>query len=127
MKFRPNCKVFRKMPQKHIRALTKMEMSDQLHRMKSRFLSNDRVEEFVDFLFQTAMDDDHKCQHVAIKEVSSRLLPQVSFSSIPNHGGSAIQINISGLEAKIEEKTVSDAEDIVAPNGHGEILDIEED
>lgn len=76
--------------------MTKREQAQALKDFRARLLLNPKSPALIEKLFETAMDDDHKNQSVAMKILSDRLLPVAGFTA-DGKSQSAVQINISGL------------------------------
>lgn len=76
--------------------MTKREQAQALKDFRARLLLNPSSPKLIEKLFETALDDDHKNQSVAMKILSDRLLPVAGFTA-DGKAQSAVQINISGL------------------------------
>lgn len=76
--------------------LSRREQSAALKDFRARLLLNPKSPKLIEKLFDTAFDDEHKNQAVAMKLLADRLLPVAGFT----HDGkqqAAVQVNISGL------------------------------
>ena len=76
--------------------LSKRQQAAALKEFRSRLLLNPKSPKLIEKLFETALDDDHKNQSVAMKILSDRLLPVAGFTA-DGKQQAAVSINISGL------------------------------
>lgn len=94
--------------------MTKREQSQALREYRQRLLLNPKSPKLIEKLFDTAFDDDHKNQAVAMKLLADRLMPLAGFTA-DGKQQAAVSINITGLGQDngvvIEGETVDDAED----------------
>lgn len=96
--------------------MTKREQAQALRDFRSRLLLNPKSVTLIEKLFETAFDDDHKQQAVAMKILSDRLLPVAGFT-MEQKANNAVSINITGI-------STNDANGGVVINGHsGDIED----
>ncbi len=87
--------------------MTRVEMSRRIHELKAEMLNHGKVGQFIEKVFEVAMDDDHSGQTAAMKLIADRILPLQGFSS-DDKKSTGVQINITGLQVeKVEEKDVS--------------------
>ena len=78
--------------------LSRREQSAALKEFRSRLLLNPKSPKLIEKLFETAFDDEHKQQAVAMKLLADRLLPVAGFT----HDGkqqATVQVNITGIGA----------------------------
>jgi len=76
--------------------MTKREQSAALREYRQRLLLHPKSPKLIEKLFDTAFDDEHKNQAVAMKLLSDRLMPLAGFT----HDGkqqASVSINITGL------------------------------
>lgn len=93
--------------------MTKREQAQALKDFRARLLLNPSSPKLIEKLFETALDDDHKNQSVAMKILSDRLLPVAGFTA-DGKQQAAVSINISGLgqeTAGVTIEGINDAED----------------
>lgn len=93
--------------------LSKRQQAAALKEFRSRLLLNPKSPKLIEKLFETALDDDHKNQSVAMKILSDRLLPVAGFTA-DGKQQAAVSINISGLgqePAGVTIEGINDAED----------------
>lgn len=86
--------------------LSRREQSAALKEFRSRLLLNPKSPKLIEKLFETAFDDEHKNQSVAMKLLADRLLPVAGFS----HDGkqqAAVQVNITGIGAESSGVTIN--------------------
>ena len=76
--------------------LSKRQQAAALKEFRSRLLLNPKSPKLIEKLFETALDDDHKNQSVAMKILSDRLLPVAGFTADGKQQAS-VAINITGL------------------------------
>ena len=78
--------------------MTKREQSAALKEFRQRLLLNPQSPKLIEKLFDTAFDDDHKQQGLAMKLLADRLMPVAGFT----HDGkqqAQVSINITGLSS----------------------------
>lgn len=93
--------------------LSKRQQAAALKEFRSRLLLNPKSPKLIEKLFETALDDEHKNQSVAMKILSDRLLPVAGFTSDGKQQAS-VSINISGLgqeTAGVTIEGINEAED----------------
>lgn len=93
--------------------LSKRQQAAALKEFRSRLLLNPKSPKLIEKLFETALDDDHRNQSVAMKILSDRLLPVAGFTA-DGKQQAAVSINISGLgqeNAGVTIEGIDDAED----------------
>lgn len=93
--------------------LSKRQQAAALKEFRSRLLLNPKSPKLIEKLFETALDDDHKNQNVAMKILSDRLLPVAGFTADGKQQAS-VSINISGLGQETAGVTIegmNEAED----------------
>ena len=78
--------------------MTKREQSAALREYRQRLLLNPKSPKLIEKLFDTAFDDDHKNQAVAMKLLADRLMPLAGFTADGKQQAS-VNINITGLGA----------------------------
>ena len=78
--------------------MSRREQSAALKEFRQRLLLNPKSPLLIEKLFDTAFDDDHKNQSVAMKILADRMLPVAGFTA-DGKQNAAVQINITGLEA----------------------------
>lgn len=86
--------------------LSRREQSAALKEFRSRLLLNPKSPKLIEKLFETAFDDDHKNQSVAMKLLADRLLPVAGFT----HDGkqqAAVNISITGIGAATSGVTIN--------------------
>ena len=76
--------------------MTKREQSAALREYRQRLLLNPKSPKLIEKLFDTAFDDDHKNQAVAMKLLADRLMPVAGFTA-DGKQQAAVSINITGL------------------------------
>jgi len=93
--------------------MTKRQQASALKEFRQRLLLNPNSPKLIEKLFETALDDDHKNQSVAMKILSDRLLPVAGFTA-DGKQQAAVSINISGLGQEptgVTIEGINDAED----------------
>ena len=86
-----------------------------INEYKARMLSSPKSRKVLDAIFDAALDNEHKNQAAAWKLIVDRIVPVSSFEQdvIKQAGRSAIQINITGLEASVSEpETIDEVTDV---------------
>ncbi len=78
--------------------MTKREQSAALREYRQRLLLNPKSPKLIEKLFDTAFDDEHKNQAVAMKLLADRLMPLAGFTSEGKNQAS-VNINITGLSS----------------------------
>ena len=78
--------------------LSRREQSAALKEFRSRLLLNPKSPKLIEKLFETAFDDEHKQQAVAMKLLADRLLPVAGFT-YDGKQQAAVQVNITGIGA----------------------------
>ena len=78
------------------KSLSKREQSAALRDFRARLLLNPKSPKLIEELFETAFDDEHKNQSVAMKILSDRLMPVAGFTA-DGKQQAAVSINISGI------------------------------
>jgi hypothetical protein len=78
--------------------MTKREQSQALREYRQRLLLNPKSPKLIEKLFDTAFDDDHKNQAVAMKLLADRLMPLAGFTADGKQQAS-VNINITGLSS----------------------------
>lgn len=76
--------------------LSKREQANRLREFRQRLLLNPKSEALVEKLLNTALDDDHKNQAVAMKLIADRLLPVAGFT-YDGKQQAQVSINITGI------------------------------
>ena len=76
--------------------MTKREQSAALREYRQRLLLNPKSPKLIEKLFDTAFDDDHKNQAVAMKILSDRIMPLAGFTA-DGKQQAQVSINITGL------------------------------
>ncbi len=76
--------------------MTKREQSAALREYRQRLLLNPKSPKLIEKLFDTAFDDDHKNQAVAMKLLADRIMPLAGFTADGKQQAS-VSINITGL------------------------------
>lgn len=76
--------------------MSKRQQAQALKDFRARLLLNPKSTVLIEKLFETALDDEHKNQSVAMKILSDRLLPVAGFTADGKQQAS-VSINISGL------------------------------
>ena len=87
-----------------------------INEYKARMLSSPKSRKVLDAIFDAALDNDHKNQAAAWKLVVDRIVPVSVFEQevVKQGGRSAIQINITGIGATVNESEIVDeVEDII--------------
>tara|TARA_R110000851_G_C13035826_1_gene561625 strand:- start:655 stop:1029 length:375 start_codon:yes stop_codon:yes gene_type:complete len=81
-----------------------------INEYKARMLSSPKSRKVLDAIFDAALDNDHKNQAAAWKLVVDRIVPVSVFEQevVKQGGRSAIQINITGIGATVNEPEVID-------------------
>ncbi len=93
--------------------LSKRQQAAALKDFRSRLLLNPKSPKLIEKLFETALDDEHKNQSVAMKILSDRLLPVAGFTA-DGKQQAAVSINITGLGQEptgVTIEGINDAED----------------
>lgn len=93
--------------------MSKREQSAALREFRQRLLLNPKSPMLIEKLFDTAFDDEHKNQSVAMKILSDRLMPLAGFTA-DGKANAAVSINITGL---------NDNAGVTIDGGTGEIDD----
>ena len=96
--------------------MSKREQSAALKEFRQRLLLNPKSPVLIEKLFDTAFDDEHKNQAVAMKILSDRLLPLAGFTA-DGKANAAVQINISGLNDNQGVTIEGTAEDVDYEDG----------
>lgn len=78
------------------KTLSKREQSTALKEFRQRLLLNPQSPKLIEKLFDTAFDDDHKQQGLAMKLLADRLMPVAGFTS-DGKQQAQVSINITGL------------------------------
>ncbi len=76
--------------------MSRREQSAALKEFRARLLLNPKSPRLLEKLFDTAFDDDHKNQAVAMKLLADRLMPVAGFTHDQKQQAS-VSINISGI------------------------------
>ena len=87
-----------------------------INEYKARMLSSPKSRKVLDAIFDAALDNDHKNQAAAWKLVVDRIVPVSVFEQeiVKQGGRSALQINITGIGATVNESEIVDeVEDII--------------
>ena len=87
-----------------------------INEYKARMLSSPKSRKVLDAIFDAALDNDHKNQAAAWKLIVDRIVPVSVFEQevVKQGGRSAIQINITGIGATVNESEIVDeVEDII--------------
>lgn len=87
------------------KAMTKREQSAALKEFRQRLLLNPQSPKLIEKLFDTAFDDDHKQQGLAMKLLADRLMPVAGFTA-DGKQQAAVSINITGLSSGSTETGV---------------------
>lgn len=93
--------------------MSKRQQAQALKDFRARLLLNPKSPALIEKLFETALDDEHKNQSVAMKILSDRLLPVAGFTADGKQQAS-VAINITGLgqeTAGVTIEGINDAED----------------
>jgi len=91
------------------KAMTKREQSAALKEFRQRLLLNPKSPRLIEKLFDTAFDDDHKQQGLAMKLLADRLMPVAGFTA-DGKQQAAVSINITGLGTDEPASVVIDGE-----------------
>jgi len=91
--------------------MSRREQSAALKEFRQRLLLNPKSPLLIEKLFDTAFDDDHKNQSVAMKILSDRLMPVAGFTS-DGKANASVSINITGL---------NDTNGVTIDGGTGEV------
>lgn len=86
--------------------LSRREQSAALKEFRSRLLLNPKSPKLIEKLFETAFDDDHKNQSVAMKLLADRLLPVAGFT-YDGKQQATVQVNITGIGAEPTGVTIN--------------------
>lgn len=78
--------------------MTKREQSTALREFRQRLLLNPRSNKLIEKMFDTAFDDEHKQQGLAMKILADRLMPVAGFTS-DGKQQAQVSINITGLSS----------------------------
>jgi len=78
--------------------MSKREQSAALKEFRQRLLLNPQSPKLIEKLFDTAFDDDHKQQGLAMKLLADRLMPVAGFTADGKQQAS-VSINITGLSS----------------------------
>lgn len=76
--------------------MSKREQANALREFKQRLLLHPKSPKLIEKLFDTAFDDDHRQQGLAMKILSDRLLPAAGFT-VDGKQNAQVSINITGL------------------------------
>ena len=76
--------------------MTKREQASALKEFRKRLLLNPRSPKLLEKMFDTAFDDEHKQQGLAMKLLADRLMPLAGFTA-DGKTNAQVSINISGL------------------------------
>ena len=94
--------------------MTKREQASALKEFRKRLLLNPRSPKLLEKMFDTAFDDEHKQQGLAMKLLADRLMPLAGFTA-DGKTNAQVSINISGLNDSVtidgSTGTVEDADD----------------
>ena len=94
--------------------MTKREQASALKEFRKRLLLNPRSPKLLEKMFDTAFDDEHKQQGLAMKLLADRLMPLAGFTA-DGKTNAQVSINISGLNDGVtidgSTGTVEDADD----------------
>ena len=100
------------------KAMTKREQSAALKEFRQRLLLNPKSPKLIEKLFETAFDDDHKQQGLAMKLLSDRLMPVAGFTA-DGKQQAQVSINITGLSSGSTDTGV------IIDGDSGDIEDVE--
>lgn len=78
--------------------LTKREQTQRLKEFRQRLLLNPKSEALIEKMLNTALDDEHRNQAVAMKLLADRLLPVAGFTA-DGRQQAQVSISISGIGA----------------------------
>ena len=78
--------------------MSKREQSAALREFRQRLLLNPQSPKLLEKLFDTAFDDDHKQQGLAMKLLADRLMPVAGFTA-DGKQQAQVSINITGLSS----------------------------
>jgi hypothetical protein len=78
--------------------MSKREQSAALREFRQRLLLNPQSPRLLEKLFDTAFDDDHKQQGLAMKLLADRLMPVAGFTA-DGKQQAQVSINITGLSS----------------------------
>ncbi len=78
--------------------MSKREQSAALKEFRQRLLLNPKSPKLIEKLFDTAFDDDHRQQGLAMKLLSDRLMPVAGFTA-DGKQQAQVSINITGLSS----------------------------
>ena len=78
--------------------MTKREQASALKEFRKRLLLNPRSPKLLEKMFDTAFDDEHKQQGLAMKLLADRLMPLAGFTA-DGKTNAQVSINISGLNS----------------------------
>jgi len=78
--------------------MTKREQSTALREFRQRLLLNPRSNKLIEKMFDTAFDDEHKQQGLAMKILADRLMPVAGFTA-DGKQQAQVSINITGLSS----------------------------
>ena len=78
--------------------MSKREQSAALKEFRQRLLLNPQSPKLIEKLFDTAFDDDHKQQGLAMKLLADRLMPVAGFTA-DGKQQAQVSINITGLSS----------------------------
>ena len=76
--------------------MTKREQASALKEFRKRLLLNPRSPKLLEKMFDTAFDDEHKQQGLAMKLLADRLMPLAGFTA-DGKTNAQVSINITGL------------------------------
>ena len=80
--------------------MTKREQASALKEFRKRLLLNPRSPKLLEKMFDTAFDDEHKQQGLAMKLLADRLMPLAGFTA-DGKTNAQVSINISGLNDSV--------------------------
>ena len=91
--------------------MTKREQASALKEFRKRLLLNPRSPKLLEKMFDTAFDDEHKQQGLAMKLLADRLMPLAGFTA-DGKTNAQVSINISGLNDSVTiDGSTGDVED----------------
>lgn len=97
--------------------MSKREQSAALREFRQRLLLNPQSPKLLEKLFDTAFDDDHKQQGLAMKLLADRLMPVAGFTA-DGKQQAQVSINITGLSSGSTDTGV------VIDNESGDVEDV---
>jgi len=80
--------------------MTKREQASALKEFRKRLLLNPRSPKLLEKMFDTAFDDEHKQQGLAMKLLADRLMPLAGFTA-DGKTNAQVSINITGLSDSV--------------------------